>query len=90
MSRKNPDTQGMRKVRQGQVLSNKMEQTIVVSVERTYQHPLIKKYVRSRKKYYAHDPENTCAIGDVVRITECRPLSAKKRWRLTEVIRRAK
>lgn len=90
MSCINKTAQGHRKVRMGLVVSNKMDKTIVVRVERTFQHPLIKKYVRSHKKYYAHDAENTCNIGDMVRITECRPLSAQKRWRLTEIVTRAK
>jgi small subunit ribosomal protein S17 len=83
-------TQGHRKVLSGRVVSNKMVKTIVVRVERTVQHPLFKKFVRRHKKYYAHDAENTCNIGDWVRITECRPLSKQKRWRLTEIVERAK
>ena len=83
-------TQGHRKVLTGRVVSNKMNQTIVVLVERMVQHPLQKKYIRRRKKFYAHDAQNTCAIGDTVRITECRPLSKLKRWRLSEVVERAK
>lgn len=90
MSRKNKETQGMRKERNGLVVSNKMDKTIVVRVERTYQHPLIKKYITQHKKYYAHDAENTCNIGDRVSILECRPLSATKRWRLEKVLVRAK
>jgi small subunit ribosomal protein S17 len=82
--------QAPRKVRTGRVVSSKMDKTIVVRVERTLQHPLLKKYIRQSKKYYAHDQENTCAVGDTVRITECRPLSRLKRWRLTEVLDRAK
>ncbi len=82
--------QGHRKVRMGRVVSNKMDKTIVVLVDRTFKHPLVKKYIRRHKRYYAHDPENTCTEGDVVRITECRPLSRMKRWRLIEVVERAK
>jgi small subunit ribosomal protein S17 len=80
---------GQRKVRQGVVVSNKMDKSIVVLVERTLQHPLYKKVIRRSKKYMAHDPENTCRVGDVVRIMECRPLSRRKRWRLVEVVSRA-
>jgi small subunit ribosomal protein S17 len=90
MSRKNRETQGARKDRVGEVVSNKMDKTVVVRVERILKHPLVKKYIRRHKRYYAHDPENTCNVGDRVRITECRPLSATKCWRLSEIIRRAK
>jgi len=83
-------TQGRRRVLTGRVVSNKMSKTIVVRVERTVQHPLIKKYVRRHKKFYAHDEKNDCRIGDVVCITECRPLSRLKRWRLTSIVARAK
>ena len=82
--------QGHRKTRTGRVVANKMDKTIVVIVERTVQHPLVKKYIKRHKKFYAHDAENTCNLGDVVRITECRPLSKSKRWRLTEIVTRAK
>ena len=90
MSRLNKDTQGSQKTRTGRVVGSKMDKTVVVQVERTYQHPLIKKHIRSHKKYYAHDVENTCKVGDTVRIVECRPLSKMKRWRLEQVIVRAK
>ena len=83
-------TQGPRKTREGRVVSNKMDKTIIVRVERTLKHPLVGKYIRRHKRYYAHDAENTCQVGDLVRIAECRPLSALKRWRLTEVVERAK
>lgn len=78
-----------RKARQGVVVSDKTDKTIVVKVERTVTHPLYKKVLRRSKKYHAHDEENACKVGDVVRIMECRPLSRLKRWRLVEVIRRA-
>jgi small subunit ribosomal protein S17 len=90
MSETNTSAQGHRKIRVGRVVSNKMNQTIVVLVERMIEHPLVGKRLRRHKKYYAHDAENTYKIGDTVRITECRPLSKLKRWRLTEVIERAK
>lgn len=79
----------MRKVRQGIVVSDKMDRSVVVRVDRTLRHPIYKKVIRRSKRYMAHDQENTCRIGDVVRITECRPISRKKRWRLLEVIRKA-
>jgi len=73
----------------GQVVSTKMQKTIVVEVSRRVPHPAYKKIVKRRKKFYAHDEERTAQVGDVVRIVECRPLSRLKRWRLAEVIRRA-
>jgi small subunit ribosomal protein S17 len=89
----NPDSEtldrGQRKVRTGVVVSNKMDKSIVVRVDRTMKHRLYKKVIRRSKKYMAHDPENTCKIGDTVRIMECRPLSSRKRWRLVEVVTRA-
>jgi len=78
-----------RKVRQGVVVSNKMDKSIVVRVERTVRHPLYQKVMTRSKKMHAHDEENTCRTGDVVRIMECRPLSRTKRWRLVEVVERA-
>jgi len=73
----------------GRVVSDRMDKTIVVTVERRIQHPLYKKYVRRSKKFHAHDPDNTCHIGDVVRIEECRPLSKTKTWRLVAVVTQA-
>ena len=90
MARTSSTTQGSRKVRTGRVVSNRMDKTIVVRVDRVVQHPLVKKYFRQHHKFYAHDAENTCNIGDTVRIVECRPLSKSKCWRLTEVVERAK
>ena len=90
MLRPSPTSQGPRKVRTGRVVSNRMDKTIVVLVERMVQHSLLKKYFRQHKKFYAHDAENTCNIGDTVQIVECRPISKSKRWRLAEVIERAK
>lgn len=90
MSNPTETPQGHRKERAGRVVSTKMDKTIIVLVERTVQHPLVKKYIKRHKKYYAHDHENTCNVGDFVRICECRPLSKTKRWRLTEIIARAK
>ena len=73
----------------GQVVSTKMTKTIVVEVSRRVPHPLYKRIVNKRKKFYAHDEQGTAKTGDVVRIQECRPLSALKRWTLLEVVRRA-
>jgi small subunit ribosomal protein S17 len=73
----------------GQVVSTKMTKTIVVEVSRRVPHPLYKRIIGKRKKFYAHDEESTAKMGDVVRIIECRPLSKLKRWRLAEVVRRA-
>ncbi|MES2764332.1 MAG: 30S ribosomal protein S17 [Bacteroidota bacterium] len=80
---------GQKKVRSGKVVSNKMNKTIVVALERQVAHPIYKKYFKQTKKVLAHDEENACQIGDVVKIIESRPLSARKRWRLLEVIERA-
>src|ERR1700688_1397472 len=73
----------------GQVVSSKMEKTIVVEVTRRVQHPVYKRIINKRNKFYAHDENRTAQVGDVVRIVECRPLSKLKRWRLGEVIRKA-
>jgi len=78
-----------RKVRQGTVVSDKMDKTVVVRVERLVQHPMYRKYVRQRKKYKAHDPENSCRIGDQVDIIETRPLSKDKRWRIQTILRQS-
>jgi small subunit ribosomal protein S17 len=84
------NAQGPRKTRIGRVLSDKMHKTIVVRVERVVQHPLLKKYVRRHKKLYAHDEANAAKVGDVVRVTECHPLSKLKRWRLAAIVEKAK
>jgi small subunit ribosomal protein S17 len=73
----------------GQVVSTKMDQTIVVQVTRRVQHPLYKRVVTKKKKFYAHDEDNAARVGDTVRVIECRPLSRLKRWRLGEIVRRA-
>ena len=79
---------GNRKERVGEVISNKMTKTIVVRVERRFPHPQFKKVVTSFSKFYAHDEKSEAKVGDRVRITECRPLSKTKRWRLVEVVER--
>ncbi len=79
-----------KKTRVGVVASNKMDKTITVTVERRLRHPIYGKFVKKSKKFMAHDEKNDCNIGDTVKIMESRPLSANKRWRLVEVIERAK
>ena len=80
----------LRKERQGIVSSNKMDKTITVAVKRKEKHPIYGKFVNKTKKYHAHDENNECGIGDTVRIMETRPLSKLKRWRLIEIIEKAK
>src|SRR6204780_2498708 len=82
-------TAGLKNEKVGEVVSTKMTKTIVVEVSRRVPHPLYKRIIGKRKKFYAHDEQSTAKLGDVVRIVECRPLSKLKRWQLAEVIRRA-
>jgi small subunit ribosomal protein S17 len=84
------EARGLRKTRVGVVVSNKMQKTIVVRVERRVKHPLFKKYVKRSAKFMAEDAQNECNIGDRVRIMETRPLSKHKNWRLVEIIERKK
>ena len=79
-----------RRIKQGRVASNKMDKTIVVVAETRVPHPVYKKVVRQSRRFKAHDEANTAAIGDLVRIQECRPYSKEKRWRLLEIVERAK
>ncbi|ADU96239.1 30S ribosomal protein S17 [Thermovibrio ammonificans] len=79
-----------RKVRIGVVVSDKMDKTVVVRVTREFRHPLYGKRVKKSKKYMAHDELNQCQVGDVVKIMETRPLSRHKRWRVVEIIEKAK
>ncbi|NIS38244.1 30S ribosomal protein S17 [Candidatus Saccharibacteria bacterium] len=81
---------GIRKTRTGTVVSDKMEKTAVVAVEQLIKHPLYKKYVKRTSKFKAHDDQNECRIGDKVKIMETRPLSKTKRWRVVEVLEKAK
>ncbi len=83
-------TRNLRKERIGLVTSNKMDKSITVSVERKQKHPMYGKFIKSTKKFHAHDEKNECNIGDTVRIMETRPLSKTKNWRLVEIIERAK
>lgn len=80
----------LRKERIGVVTSNKMEKSIVVSVEKKQKHPMYGKFIKLTKKFHAHDEKNDCNIGDTVRIMETRPMSKTKNWRLVEIIERAK
>ena len=80
----------LRKTRTGKVISNKMDKTIVVAIEEHVKHPLYKKIVKDTYKLQAHDENNECNIGDIVKVMETRPLSKDKRWRLVEIVEKAK
>jgi small subunit ribosomal protein S17 len=84
------EERGLRKLREGVVVSDKMQKTVVVAVERKVQHRKYRKFVRQRKTYKAHDEKNDCKVGDRVRIEETRPLSRDKRWRVLTILERAK
>ena len=84
------EDRNLRKTRTGKVTSDKMDKTIVVAIEEHVKHPLYKKVVKRTYKLKAHDENNECRIGDTVRVMETRPLSKEKRWRLVEVVERAK
>ncbi len=84
------ETRKLRKERTGLVVSNKMDKSIVIVVERKVKHPIYGKFVKKTSKFIAHDEKNDCNIGDTVRIMETRPLSKNKCWRLVEIIERAK
>ena len=84
------ETRGLRKTRVGVVVSNKMEKSIVVAIERKVAHPIYKKYFKKTTKLMAHDEKNECSIGDVVKIVQTRPLSARKNWRLIEIVEKVK
>lgn len=81
---------GNKKVLIGLVASSKMDKTVVVEVTRQVMHPVYQKYIKRRKRYKAHDPQNNCRTGDRVTIEECRPISKQKRWAVKEVLERAK
>jgi small subunit ribosomal protein S17 len=82
-------TRGNKRQVNGIIVSNKMDKTVVVQVERLVKHPLYKKYIRRRNKFMAHDTDNACQIGDRVEITESRPLSKTKRWRVSRILEKA-
>jgi small subunit ribosomal protein S17 len=84
------ESRNLRKERIGVVVSNKMDKSITVKVERKFKHPIYGKFVMRTKKYMAHDANNECGIGDTVRIMETRPMSKNKNWRLVEIIEKAK
>jgi small subunit ribosomal protein S17 len=84
------DRENHRKVRQGRVVSDKMDKTVVVAVESLVQHPLYGKRMKRTKKLHAHDEQNDCHPGDLVEVIETRPLSRTKRWRVTRVVERAR
>lgn len=84
------ETRKLRKERTGVVYSNKMDKTITVAVKWKEKHPIYGKFVNKTKRFHAHDEKNECSIGDTVKIMETRPLSKTKRWRLVQIIERAK
>lgn len=84
------EERNLRKVRDGVVISNKMQKTIVIRVDRKLKHPKYGKFLKKSTKYHAHDENDECNIGDTVKIMETRPLSKNKRWRLVEILERAK
>jgi small subunit ribosomal protein S17 len=84
------EQRGLRKTRLGIVISNKMDKTITVAIERKVPHPIYKKYFKKTSKLMAHDEKGECHIGDKVKIMETRPLSKNKRWRLLEIVEKAK
>ena len=84
------ETRNLRKERTGVVTSNKMDKSITVAIKWKEKHPIYGKFVNKKKKYHAHDEKNECGIGDTVKIMETRPLSKTKRWRLVQIIERAK
>jgi small subunit ribosomal protein S17 len=84
------NTRGLTKERNGVVISDRMQKTVVVSLERTVMHPKYKKVLRRRTRVKAHDESNQCHVGDRVLIVECRPLSRDKRWRVSKVLERAR
>jgi small subunit ribosomal protein S17 len=84
------EERGRRKIRVGKVVSDKMEKTVVVVIERLVKHPVYKRYVRRRTRFKVHDEKNECKEGDTIRFMETRPLSKEKRWRFVEFVERAK
>jgi small subunit ribosomal protein S17 len=84
------EARSKRKTRVGTVVSNKMDKTIVVKIERKMLHPVFKKYIKRTKKYVAHDQDNKCSIGDLVQIEETRPMSKTKRWKLVSIVSSAR
>jgi small subunit ribosomal protein S17 len=90
MSEEKTIVRNLRKVRIGKVIRDKMDKSIVVAVERRVKHPIYGKFVKKTSTFMAHDENNECGVGDTVRIMETRPLSKRKRWRLIEIVEKAK
>lgn len=84
------ENRNTRKIRIGSVVSNKMSKSIIVAIERRVAHPIYKKYFKKTTKLMAHDEKNECGLGDIVKIMETRPLSKRKKWRLVEIVEKAK
>ena len=84
------EARNRRKLRLGKVVSDRMDKTVVVSIERLVKHPTYGRYVRKRSKFKVHDEKNECKVGDVIRFMETRPISKDKRWRFVEFVERAK
>lgn len=84
------EVRGLRKTRIGKVVSDKMDKTVVVAVTRQFAHPLYKKFIQRTKKFHAHDENNECGVGDLVRIQETRPMSRLKRWRVITILEKAR
>jgi len=84
------EKRNLRKERVGEVVSNKMDKTVVIAVKTKMKHPMYGKFVNKTSRFYAHDELNTCGVGDIVRIMETRPLSKTKKWRLVEILEKAK
>lgn len=84
------ETRALRKTRQGVVVGTKMDKSILVAIERKVAHPLYRKYFKKTTKLMAHDEKNECGVGDTVKIMETRPISKSKKWRLVEVVQKAK
>ena len=90
MTTMTPEVRNRRKLRLGKVVSDRMDKTVVVSIERLVKHPTYGRYVRKRSKFKVHDEKNECKVGDVIRFMETRPRSKDKRWRFVEFVERAK
>jgi len=89
METQSNEARGQRKIRMGRVVSDKMDKTVVVELERRFPHPIYRRIVRRTNRIKVHDERNECRVGDVIRVMETRPLSKEKRWRLLEVVRKA-
>jgi len=88
--KKKEETVRRKNTKVGKVVSNSMDKSVVVSVDRLVKHPLYKKYIRRTTKFMAHDPENECSVGDLIRFEESKPISKRKRWVVTGILEKAK